>query len=201
MRIAIYGAGGFGRQLVAQHPDRIAMVIDDHPTVEQLCGVPVVRRENVPATMPVLVAVSDPETKRRLAENISNPAGSIYAPTALIARETEIGEGAALCEMTQMVGFSRIGRHFHCNIYSYVAHDCIVGDYVTLAPRVSVNGNVTIGDGVYIGTGAIIRQGVTIGDGAFISMGALVSKDVPAGARVIGSRIFPGDAVVPLKVA
>lgn len=48
-----------------------------------------------------------------------------------------------------------IGRSFHANIYSYVAHDCIIGDYVTFAPSVKCTGNVVIEDCVYIGTGAM----------------------------------------------
>jgi hypothetical protein len=30
---------------------------------------------------------------------------------------------------------AKIGAHFQCNIYSYVAHDCVIGDFVTFAPR------------------------------------------------------------------
>ena len=85
-----------------------------------------------------------------------------------------------------------IGTHFHANIYSYVAHDCVIGDYVTFAPRVSCNGNVHIEDDVYIGTGAVIEQGtpdkpLVIGKGATIGMGAVVTKDVPPGAVVVGN--------------
>jgi hypothetical protein len=77
----------------------------------------------------------------------------------------------------------RIGKFFQANIYSYVAHDCIIGDYVTLAPKVCCNGRVKVGDHVYIGTGAIIKNGtsdkfLTIGEGAIIGAGAVVTKDV-----------------------
>ena len=51
-----------------------------------------------------------------------------------------------------------IGRHFQCNIYGYVAHDCVIGDFVTFGPRVCCNGNVRVEDGAYVGTGATIKQ-------------------------------------------
>ena len=63
----------------------------------------------------------------------------------------------------------------------------MIGDYVTFAPRVSCNGNVTIGDGTYVGTGAILRQGITVGANATIGMGAVVTKDIAAGTTVIGN--------------
>ncbi|MEO2037445.1 MAG: DapH/DapD/GlmU-related protein, partial [Martelella sp.] len=71
--------------------------------------------------------------------------------------------------------------------YAYIEHDCVIGDFVTLAPGAKVNGNITIGDHVYIGSGAVIRQGTTIGPGATIGMGAVVLRDVPPGVTVVGN--------------
>ena len=86
----------------------------------------------------------------------------------------------------------RIGKHFHANLYSYVEHDCVIGDYVTFAPAVKCNGNIVIEDHAYIGAGVIIKQGkrgqpLVIGKGAVVGMGAVVTKDVPAGATVVGN--------------
>ena len=82
------------------------------------------------------------------------------------------------------------------NIYSYVAHDCVIGDFVTFAPGVKCNGNVHIQDNVYVGTGAIIKQGkpgkpIVIESGAVIGMGAVVTKSVSAGETVIGNPAKP----------
>jgi acetyltransferase-like isoleucine patch superfamily enzyme len=77
-------------------------------------------------------------------------------------------------------------------LYSYVAHDCIIGDFVTFAPGVKCNGNIIIEDDVYVGTGAIIKQGtkkrpIVIGSGSKIEAGAYVTKSVDPGVTVFGN--------------
>ena len=107
-----------------------------------------------------------------------------------------IGQGFVISPFVTITSNVKIGKGFHANLYSYVAHDCVVGDYVTFAPSVKCNGNVFIEDYAYIGTGAIIKQGkpgapLVIGKGAIIGMGAVVTKDVPAGAIVVGNPAKP----------
>ena len=111
--------------------------------------------------------------------------------------KVDIGGGAVLSPFVTITSNIRIGKSLHANIYSYIAHDCIVGNYVTLAPGAKINGNIIIEDYAYIGTGAIIKQGVpskpiVIGKGSVVGMGAVVTRSVPAGKVVVGNpaKIF-----------
>lgn len=76
--------------------------------------------------------------------------------------------------------------------HGYIGHDCVIGEWVTFAPKVAYNSNVIIGDHACIGTRAVIRQGspespLVIDEAAVVGMiGAVVTKSVPAGAVVIG---------------
>lgn len=141
------------------------------------------------------VAISDSRIRRNIVKKyLSNSCKpkEIIAENAIILDRVFIEEGAIICSHTHLTSDITIGKYFHCNIYSYVGHDCVIGDYVTFAPKVCCNGNILIEDNVFIGTGAIIKQGkpgnpIVIGKGAVIGMGAVVTKDVPAHSVVIGN--------------
>jgi sugar O-acyltransferase (sialic acid O-acetyltransferase NeuD family) len=204
--LAIYGSGGFGRELIT--PARMALqrlgrnvselvFIDDNPALRgQMIGeVPVRTLDRLEAGDEFILAVGDGKARAML-EGRCKAAGllsfSLFADDFAAGVDVEVGEGAVFCARSMLTASVRIGRQFQCNIYSYVAHDCVIGDYVTFAPSVSCNGNVHIHDYAYVGTGAVIKQGtpdkpLVIGEGAIVGMGAVVTKDVEPGAVVVGN--------------
>lgn len=198
-RLVIFGSGGFGREILAlaqaRHGGGNVVFCADDPGVAM--SVPVIAPEDVREHDVLVVALGDGAQRREVVERFPRcRGGEIIAPSAVIGPDTRIGEGGVFCDFTMITASAQIGCHFQCNIYSYVAHDCVIGDYVTFAPRVACNGNVHIGDGAYIGTGAIIRNGaagkpLVIGEGAIIGMGAVVTKSVEPGATVVGNPARP----------
>ncbi len=142
----------------------------------------------------VCIAIAAPKTRQILAEKCTAakvPLIEARAASVVQMDDVVIGAGACLSPFVTLTSNIRIGRCFHANLYSYVEHDCSIGDFVTFAPGAKVNGNVTIGDHAYIGSGAIIRQGLKIGAGVVVGMGAVVTRDVPPGATVVGNPAKP----------
>ena len=208
--IGIYGASGFGKEvmpLVRQHYSQLnqdnIVFIDDGGRLEQLDGYKVLSYQQFmqhPATQKaVTIAIADSQVREKLnaklvQDNIEII--NVIANNALQYDNITMGKGSIICGFVHLTSNIKIGKGFHANIYSYIAHDCVIGDFVTFAPRVSCNGNVHIEDHAYIGTGAVLRQGtpdkpLIIGKGAIVGMGAVVTKDVPAGTTVVGNPARP----------
>jgi sugar O-acyltransferase (sialic acid O-acetyltransferase NeuD family) len=206
--VGVYGASGFGREVLpvvrqslrgSPHDDTEVVFIDDNPrtaTVNehrvfsfgQFCAVDAGRKL-------VALAVADSRVRERLAQRCIEQGVAflhVQATNVIVLDDVTIGEGAILAPFVTLTSNIRIGRHFHANLYSYVAHDCVIGDFVTFAPAVHCNGNVVVEDHAYVGTGATLRQGtpgqpLVIGRGAVVGMGAVVTKSVPAGVTVVGN--------------
>ena len=208
--IGIYGASGFGKEvmpLVRQHYSQLnqdnIVFIDDGGRLEQLDGYKVLSYQQFmqhPATQKaVTIAIADSQVREKLTAKLVQDnieIINVIANNALQYDNITMGKGSIICGFVHLTSNIKIGKGFHANIYSYIAHDCVIGDFVTFAPRVSCNGNVHIEDHAYIGTGAVLRQGtpdkpLIIGKGAIVGMGAVVTKDVPAGVTVVGNPARP----------
>lgn len=210
-QIAIFGVSGCGRgvmPLARQHwaasgePHQLVFV-DDAPPAAECNGHRVVTYAEwlaQPASSRhINIAIANSAVRQKLVERCLADGVQFFevrAANVVQMDDVQLGEGAILCPFVTFTSNIRIGKHFHANLYSYVEHDCIIGDYVTFAPGVKCNGNVVVEDHAYIGTGAVIKQGkpgnpTVIGRGAVVGMGAVVTKSVPAGATVVGNPARP----------
>ncbi len=209
---AVYGASGYGREVMPLARQQLVLggvpasrlvFVDDAPgpalvngqrlmTYAQFLSEPAAARHAV-------LAIASSTVREALAERCAADGVQPWAVTAanvVQMDDVELGVGAVLSPFVTITSNVRIGRHFHANLYSYVEHDCVVGDFVTFAPGVHCNGNVVIEDHAYIGTGAILKQGqpgkpLVIGRGAVVGMGAVVTKSVAPGATVVGNPARP----------
>lgn len=200
----IYSFGGFGREIhdfvAASHSRRLKTVfIDDSPPPnEQRQGFEVLTLNQFVESggTEVVVAFADPRLRRSKTEEVES-FGIAVVPSALhpnseIGARVIFGDGLVMTRGAQITSDAVLGRSVHMNLLSYVAHDCVLGDFVTLSPRASINGRVILQDEVYVGANAVILPGqsgspLTVGTGAVVGAGAVVTRDVEPGATVVGS--------------
>lgn len=213
-RFAIFGASGCGRGVMPLAREQLRktegepwdlVFVDDRPPAPELNGHRVLTYAQwlaePAASRYVSLAIADSKVRETLAARCAADGVGFFdvkAANVVIMDEVLVGPGSVLCPFVTLTSNIRIGRHFHANLYSYVEHDCVIGDFVTFAPGVHCNGNVVIEDHAYIGTGAILRQGkpgspLVIGKGAVVGMGAIVTRSVAAGTTVVGNpaRLMP----------
>jgi|SRR5690606_24516854 len=207
--IAIFGAGGFGREVKTiidkineETPNTYNFTgfYDDGIEKDTIVnGYPVlggIKELNRVETMLCLViSIGDPKIKRRVLDkiinsNISFPA--IIHPNSSISNDDiQIGEGTIICEGTIVTCNIKIGKFVIFNLMCTVGHDTVIEDYCAFMPSVNISGEVHIQKSVYVGTGAKIINLLEIGENAIVGAGAVVSKSLPANCTAVGIPAKP----------
>jgi sugar O-acyltransferase (sialic acid O-acetyltransferase NeuD family) len=85
----------------------------------------------------------------------------------------------------------KVGDFGLYNLKVTVGHDCIIDDFVSLMPNVTISGNVHILEGAFIGTSATVLQGnienkIMIGSTSTVGASSLVTKSVDDNVTVVG---------------
>lgn len=79
----------------------------------------------------------------------------------------------------QDAGATRIGSDNWIMAYVHIAHDCQLGNQITMANNTTLAGHVVVGDWVTVGGLTGVLQRMRLGDHAMIGFGSHVNKDVP----------------------
>ncbi|MFT3717673.1 acyl-ACP--UDP-N-acetylglucosamine O-acyltransferase [Pseudorhodoferax sp.] len=89
----------------------------------------------------------------------------------------------------QDVGVTRVGSDNWIMAYVHIAHDCQVGDQVTMANNATLAGHVQVGDWVTVGGLTGVLQRMRIGAHAMVGFASHVNKDVPPFMVVDGNPL------------
>ncbi|MBR6981858.1 MAG: serine acetyltransferase [Prevotella sp.] len=204
--IAIYGAGGLGKEIAAL-VHRINAVearwnlvgfIDDGKEKGDrvshfgtvLGGMEVLSTWESP--LDIAIAIGTPNTLKTIREKITNPNISfpnVISPTMkYIDIETfSIGEGNIIQDGCWASTDVTIGNYNILNGEVVLGHDVTVGDYNVLMPDIRLSGEVTVGECNLIGVGSIIVQQIRIGENVTIGPGAVLLTKPKNGNTYIGN--------------
>lgn len=207
--IAIFGAGGFGREVKTMidainsvypnsycfrgfYDDGIAKgkIINGFQVLGGVKELNEVENE-----LCLAIAIGDPKIKKVILNKIENPHiqyPSIIHPRASLSKdEVQIGDGSIICEGTIITCNIKIGNFVILNLMCSVGHDTIIDDYCAFMPSVNISGEVHVHSSVYVGTGAKIINLLDIGENTIIGAGAVVSRSLPANCTAVGIPAKP----------
>lgn len=196
MRLAIYCAGGLGREVLdlARQLDRWEEIffVDDITEEISVHGARVLRLPEVEpmrGEVEFIIATGEPSAREALYNRVL-AAG--YELTSLIASGARIGSGTQLgrgviakdiCITTDIT----IGDNVLLNGRVNIGHDGVIGDHTVLSNDTNFGGGVVVGRRAFVGMGAIVKERITIGDDSIVSMGAVVYRSVPPETIVLGN--------------
>lgn len=204
--IAIYGAGGFGREvaggiqrinLSSDEEWEIVGFYDDNKPVGELVshygkvlgGIEELNAQTKPLAL--AIAVGSPSIRKLIREKITNPYvyfPNIIAPSfkVLDSSTFKIGEGniiqdncSATCDVT-------IGDFNVFNGLNVLGHDDVIGNFNVLMPSVHLSGNVHIGDCNLLGVNSVVLQKVKIGNHITLGAGSVLMTKPKDGNTYIG---------------
>lgn len=188
----MFGGGGHARVVTdcLQAQGRHVTALVDTKFEGDLWGIPRVKEVSGEAMVntQVIIAIGDNAARKRIAEELttSNYASAVH-PSALLSSHAQHGVGCMILHRAVIQAESVIGRHVIINTGAQIDHDCVVEDFVHVAPRATLCGNVRVGEGALIGAGAVVIPGKRIGAWAVVGAGAVVIQDIPDYAVAVGN--------------
>ena len=200
--IAIFGAGGFGREVawlmeeINQVEPRFHILgfLDDDPSMvgKRLNDYPVFEAHTFLKNhrgISVALAVGQPLIRMAVADRLSGYAlhyPNLIHPTVRMSTTNTLGMGNILCAGVIVTVNTRIGNFCHLNLKTTVGHDCVLEDFTTTACGVDLAGKSHIGKGAYLGNHATVLPSVRVGEKAVVGAGAVVNRELPAATVSVG---------------
>lgn len=206
-KIAIIGAGGFGREvkMLIDHINQkekqfeIQGFYDDKHYDHDINGVPYLGKiesiNGVDSPLCIAVAIGDPKTKKKIIQGINNPNiefPTLIHPSVIIGQDnTKIGQGNIICAGVIITVDIEIEDFVILNLSCTVGHDTKIKSHCSFMPTVNISGEVIINEAVYVGTGAKIINLLEIGENTIVGAGAVVYKSLPANCTAVGIPAKP----------
>lgn len=204
--IAIYGAGGFGREIAClinlineKDPEwKLIGFLDDNEAIwgtENKYGKVLGGAEwlnNRKESIAVAVAVGSPTAVHAITSRIENPLveyPNLYAPsvTFLDNESFQIGRGNIFCYGCFISCNVQIGSFNLFNGNITIGHDANIGDCNVFMPASNISGGVVMGNGNFLGVQSVILQYIKVGNNTRIGANSVVMRKTKDGFLYMGN--------------
>ena len=196
-RLIIIGARALGRETCNYARDAgfevLGFLDDKVDALDGFVGYPPILGSvegwSVSADDRYVCALGDSLMRAKYAAIIKKKGGefmSVVHPTAYVGPNVKMGDGCIVCPYAVIDCDLTMGRHVITNTHTYVAHDCLLEECVTLSPNVHLGGRTVIRRAAFLGINAATIPDVEIGESSYVAAGACVTKNVPSNVLVAG---------------
>jgi len=203
--IAIYGAGGFGREVACLiisinkvHPKwNLIGFFDDNLKKgfsneygNVLGSISELNLWN--DELAIAIAIGNPVLINNIVDNIYNPLiifPNLLAPdlTCLDDSTLKLGKGNIICSQSIISCHVEIGDFNILNLLVTIGHDSKIGSFNVFMPAVNISGAVSIGNKNFMGVSSAILQQIKIGNGVRIGAGSIVIRKTEDDFLYIGN--------------
>lgn len=202
MKTAIYGAGGFGKEVKTALDDCVRQGVDfdflgyfDDRDLRgglgryYLGGVKEIN--SWPTPLQLVVAMGWSHVRKKAVAKINNSNivfPNVVSPKAIMGNEAKVhmGKGCIVLAGANLTTDIQLDDFVVVNINATVGHDVHLKSFTSIMPSVNVSGNVQIGEGAFVGSGATILQELKVGDYSIVGAGAVVTRPVEDFSTVAG---------------
>ena len=171
----LYGASGHAKviiDIIRAQGGIVEGLVDDNPNLKELGGISVLH-DSV-GLSPFIISIGNCKIRKMIAERLDCEFTTAIHPSAIISPTATIGEGTVIMQGAII------------QTKASVDHECVIGDYVHIAPGCTISGDVYVGEGTWIGVGTTIIQGIRIGKNCFIGAGSVIVKNIPDNSKAYG---------------
>jgi sugar O-acyltransferase (sialic acid O-acetyltransferase NeuD family) len=204
-KIAIYGAGGFGREIAClikkineiSHEWNLVGFFDDgiEKGTRNEYGIVLGGLSEVnafPEELGVVIAIASPKTVKKIVSNITSDNifyPNIISPDVIYLDKDNVrmGKGNIICSSCFFSCNVDLGDYNILNGFIPVGHDVKIGNFNSIMPNVKISGEVVIGDRNFLGVGSIILQQIKIGNDTIVGANSLILRKTKDGMTYIGS--------------
>ncbi|PTB95904.1 acetyltransferase [Marivirga lumbricoides] len=190
----LFGASGHAKVIIdilLSEGIAVLGLYDEDESKKELMGIPVLGKtiDFNQERGHCIVSIGDNKTRSKVVNLIKEKArfGTAIHQQSTIGSQVYIQEGSVVMPGVIINADTKIGKHAIINTSSSVDHDCLVEDFVHIAPNSSICGGVKIGEGTLFGAGATAIPLVSIGKWCVIGAGAVITEDVPDYSVVVGN--------------
>ena len=205
-RIAVYGAGGLGREVAGginrinkangDQWEFVGFFDDNIPAGTQVShfgkvigGMDDLNKLDEP--MALAIAVGQPRTRKLIRESITNPNitfPNLIAPSFRILdpQTVSIGEGNIIQDNCSVTCDVTIGSFNVFNGSNVMGHDVEIGNYNVMMPGVHLSGAVQVKDCNMLGVDSVVLQRVKIGNNITLGAGSVLMTKPKDNCTYIG---------------